>query len=432
MASTFAPDRPFAALRATPAQWRIALVVLILVIAALGAWRLVAQVEGERGIAPLANTGDFEVAGIKVNTTGKDAIEARENGWKEAQKQAWKVLYERTHDGEKAPELPESQLLSMVSAVVVEKEEIGPRRYVATLGVIFDRARTGEIFGTASSTARSAPLLTIPVVYQGGVGQLYEMRTPWQRAWAEHRDGESPIDYVRPYGAGGESLLLTAGQMGRRSRAWWRTILDEFGAANVVFPVARLERQFPGGPVKGTFTARYGADNRYLGTFTLTAQSEDELPAMLEQAVKRLDSLYAGALAEGKLKADKTLDIDNGGIDPDLLAALTAAVSEDGEGAEQPDAQAPNEPAPAPLQTAAPAISIAVQIATPDPASFDAALRALNSVPGVNSTTTSSLAIGGTSVMQVAYSGDIAALAGALRSRGWQVTQGTDALRISR
>lgn len=402
----------------------------VLVLAALAGWRVVAQVEGERGIAPLANTGDFEVGGLEVNVTGKTAKEAREKGWREAQKRAWQVLYERTHDGEKAPELPESQLQSMISAVVVEREQIGPRRYIATLGVIFDRARTGEIFGTGDSRARSAPQLVIPIIYQGGVGQLYEMRTPWQRAWAQHRNADSPIDYVRPYGGGGESLLLTAGQMGRRSRTWWRTILDEFGAANVVFPVARLERQWPGGPVEGTFTARYGADNTYLGSFTLRVESEDALPAMLAEAVTRMDALYARALADGKLRADKTLDVDQGGIDADLLAALTAAVgTEEGEG----EGASPARTQPAPPQTAQPGgISVAVQVATPDPGAVDAVLRGLNTTPGVTGAVMSSLAIGGTSVLQVSYSGDISALAAALRARGWQVTQGTDALRISR
>ncbi|AKM09186.1 hypothetical protein [Croceicoccus naphthovorans] len=431
MHSAHALSGPVEALRSI--RWKPIAVALALAILAMIAWRVVAQVEGERGIAPLASTGDFEVGGIEVNVTGDDAQDARENGWREAQRKAWEILYERTHDGEKAPNISDSQLESMISAVVVEKEAIGPRRYVATLGVIFDRARTGQTFGESSSVTRSAPMLVIPIVFQGGVGQLYEMRTPWQRAWAEYRNSESPVDYVRPYGGGGESLLLTAGQMSRRSRAWWRTILDEFGAANVVFPVARLERQWPGGPVVGTFTARYGADNTYLGSFTMRAESDDALPQMLTQAVGRLNSIYAQAFIDGKLGADKTLDIEQQGIDPDLLAALTAAAGGDADTGDAPAAEAPDSGTPAPLQTAAPqGISLTVQVTTPDPASVDAALRALNATPGVSSATMSSLAIGGTSVLQVGYAGDISALAAALRQRGWQVTQGADALRIAR
>ena len=40
--------------------------------------------------------------------------------------------------------------------------------------------------------------------------------------------------------------------------------------------------------------------------------------------------------------------------------------------------------------------------------------------------------IGGTSVLRVTFAGDLAALAEALRARGWQVTQGANALAISR
>ncbi|MDT1000481.1 hypothetical protein RNI08_32645, partial [Pseudomonas aeruginosa] len=73
--------------------------------------------------------------------------------------------------------------------------------------------------------AKSAPMLVIPVLYQGGAGSVFETRTPWQKAWADFRTGESVIDDVRPNGGGADSLLLTAGQVSRRSRNWWRLIL---------------------------------------------------------------------------------------------------------------------------------------------------------------------------------------------------------------
>lgn len=321
----------------------------------------------------------------------------------------------------------------MVSAVVVEREEIGPRRYVARLGVIFDRARAGELFGETGRMTRSAPMLVLPITYSGGVAQLYEMRTPWQRAWAGFRTAESPVDYVRPYGGGGESLLLNAGQANRRSRSWWRTILDEFGAADVLVPVARLERQWPGGPVVGTFTARHGPDNLYLASFTMTAADDSELPAMLQRAVRKMDAIYTDALAAGALKVDDTLNMEENGIDQSLIDALTRELAPAGPAA-SPDASATPAAQATPVQPspAATATRITVQVATPDPAALDAALGALGATPGVSGTTMGSLAIGGTSVLQVGYSGDIAALAAALKSRGWQVTQGTDALRISR
>jgi hypothetical protein len=80
-------------------------------------------------------------------------------------------------------------------------------------------------------------------------------------------------------------LILTAGQPGRRSRTWWRHVLDQFGAADVIMPEARLERQWPGGPVRGVFTARYGPDNQFIESFTLTANDEAGVPKMLAEAV---------------------------------------------------------------------------------------------------------------------------------------------------
>ena len=115
---------------------------------ALGA-ALIAQVGGDRGIIPVASSEDIEVRGIKVDVAGKNPEDARLNGWREAQKLAWEKLG--------GPDIPDSQLEGLVSAIVVEQERLGPRRYIATLGVVFDRARAGGLLGGEGARARSAP-----------------------------------------------------------------------------------------------------------------------------------------------------------------------------------------------------------------------------------------------------------------------------------
>ena len=97
-----------------------------------------------------------------------------------------------------ASRCPDSRLESLVSAIVVEQENIGPRRYVARLGVIFDRQRAGPLLGGGGDRARSAPMLLIPVTITGGTATTFETRNAWQRAWAEYQFGSSAIDYVRP------------------------------------------------------------------------------------------------------------------------------------------------------------------------------------------------------------------------------------------
>lgn len=400
---------------------------LALALLLIGPSRLLAQLEDERGIQPVATSSDIQVSGIEVETTGKDANEARMIGWKLAQRMAWAKL--------KGPGMADGQIEGMVTAVVIEREQIGPKRYVAKLGVVFDRERAGQYLvtdGGGSAKAHSAPLLVVPVLYSGGVAQTFEVRGPWQKAWAQFRPGATAIDYVRPSGAGGESLILTAGQPSRRSRLWWRTVLNQFGASDVIVPIARLERQWPGGPVRGTFTARYGPDNTYLGSFQLSANDEAGVDAMLAQALQRFDRIYADALAAGILKPDPTLYSEQQSMNA-ALAALSAAVQPTA--AEGPkaatDGEAPKVEASG-AATQGAAATYTVQFASPDAQAVDAALGAVRGAAGVRGAATSSIAIGGTSVMRVTYAGDLDGLAAALRARGWQVTVGSNALSIRR
>lgn len=396
-----------------------------------GGYALVAQVAGERGIAPTAASTDIEVKGISVDVQGKSAEDARTNGWREAQRKAWEKL--------KGPKLSDSQLQGLVSGVVIEREQLGPRRYIATLGVVFDRQRAGAYLGGAAQASRSAPLLLIPVQESGGAYITYEQRNPWQRAWAEFNPGASRIDYVRLSGGGGDSLLVNFGQTGRHSRGWWRSTLDQYGATDVLMAFARLDHQFPGGPVSGTFTARYGPDSRPLDTFTLKADSPEAVPAMLAQAVERMDQIFTGALASGKLRPDPSLRLGAGGaIDPAIQRLIeigraaqarksAAAAAAAGE-VPQIEAQTVTgaEPGEAPVR------NITVQFASPDAGAFDAAIGAVRTTGGVRGIGVTSTAIGGTSVMSVSFAGSLDELAAALEARGFNVRRGANALAISR
>ncbi len=407
--------------RISKSLWKYVLAVPLLV----GSGVLVhAQIEGpKRGIPPIASNGDFEVTGVIVNTTGKNAEEARRAGWEEAQRKAWSMLWAKTH-GSSGSSLSDSTLDGIVSAIIVEQEQIGPRRYIAKLGVSFDRARAGQLLGVKGVGRKSAPLLVIPVMYSNGSPYVFERQTPWQAAWAKFRTADSLIDYVRPFGGGGESLLLNAGQMERRSRTWWRVILDQFGAADVIYPIVRLEWQYPGGPIIGKFAARYGPENRFLGSFTLRAQNAEGIPIMMAEGVRKMDELMQQAFAAGRLRAEASLlleEIDEEDLEEleeeteaesaDPLAAAVDSVSGRAEG-EQASGPTPATPAQQ--------VTVNVQVSTPSPEAVDRAEAALRGIPGVRSVSTTSLALGGTSVMRVTFQGDPAALTAALQARGFR------------
>jgi hypothetical protein len=233
--------------------------------------------------------------------------------------------------------------------------------------------------------------------------------------------------------------------MDRRSRNWWRVILDQFGAADVVYPIVRLERQWPGGPVVGHFSARYGPDNRYLGSFELRAENSKGITTMLNEGIVKMDQLYQNAFASGRLRAEATLLLEDT-IDEEDLAKLeeeaarlkepepvksfadddpvAAAVDSVVDDPTKPKPE-PKEDKPKPDKQVVPPVApqqvtVSVQVSTPTPESVDRAEASLRSIPGVRSVSTSSLALGGTSVMRVTYQGDPAALKSALASRGFR------------
>lgn len=419
--------------------FKIKIAAIIAVVTMLAGTVVYAQLEGtERGVAPLASTGDFEVMGVKVDVYGDNAFDARKKGWEEAQREAWKMLYKRSQ-GSETKGLPDATLNTIVSAIIIEQEQIGPKRYIATLGVMFDRARAGSILGVGGRRLRSPPLLVLPIMWSGGSPQVFENRTEWQKAWARFNSGNSAIDYVRPYGSDSESLVLTAGQANRPNRRWWRNILDQFGAADVVIPIVRLTYGYPGGPVTGRFTARYGPDNRYIDSFTLKVGRSEDIPEMLDKGIARLDNIYASALTRGVLKTDKSLIIEDPfnleelDLDDFDLPADPAGEIIPGDGSVTAGADSGTEsPVEAPGTASAATSSISLQFDTPDVSAVGRGESAVRSIPGVTSASTSSLALGGVSVMSVIYRGDISALAQALRAQGWQVQQGAGALRISR
>jgi hypothetical protein len=194
-------------------------------------------------------------------------------------------------------------------------------------------------------------------------------------------------------------------------------LLDQYGAADIVMPELDLRRAYPGGPAVGIFTARYGPDNIFIGRFQLAARNSAEIPAMLAEGVRRLDLLFAQAFQQGLLRPDPSLVIIQPPLPP-MPPEQTEAVPTEEMGAQVPTAVT---------------TSFSVQVSTPDANAVQQAEVSVSHASGVTSAITTSLALGGTSLMRVTFTGDAAAFQAALQAQGWQVqvVSGTT-LRISR
>ncbi len=392
---------------------RISLTIgLASALALAGAGVVVAQGQGAGASAvPIDASGSFEVSGVQVDVHGKDADAARQGGWRIAQRKGWEMLSERL-TGKKST-LNDSALDALVTGIVVEREQIGPTRYVARLGVLFDRGKAGAILGVSTVVTRSPPMLLVPLEFSGGVGRVFERETAWSRAWNRFRSGGSTIDYVRLRGTGPDAVLVNAGQTLRRGRNWWRTILDQYGASDVLVAEVQLRREYPGGPIVGVFAASHGPDRRPITSFALRVDNSDSLDALLDAGIQRLDQAYQKALASGLLQTDSLLRTRPPAPKTEATEEETTAT-------------------PTPAATSAATASYTVQVETPSVAALNASESAVRSLPGIRSAATTSLALGGISVMRVSYDGSLASLRAALEARGWQVQEGPGVLRIRR
>ena len=374
---------------------------LSLLVAAAGISAVVyAQLESaDRGIAPLDTSGTLEIGGIHVDITASDAQTARFEGWRTAQRQAFRALWAKMHNApiSQAPNIPDETLDQIVSAISVEKDQIGPNRYIADLGVQFDRTKAAQFLGVeGGQVQRSVPMLLVPVTVTAGTATSVELRNAWQAAWAQFQTSQSSIDYVRISGNGTDPLLVNAAQTHRPGRGWWRNLLDVYGAQDILVTEVQLQRLYPGGPARARFIGRHGPDNQVIGGFTLTAPNSEAIPAMMAEGAKRMDHLFGNALAAGSLSRDPSLN-------------------------QQPPPPMPQLPEKPVVKATNIANSYQVQVTGADVNIYNFAMAHLRTLGGLESATPQLINPSGTSYVLVKYHGDIAQLAAALTGRGWTV-----------
>lgn len=390
---------------------RLAIPLMLLAAAAGVGGVLYAQLEsGDRGIAPLDTSNTLEIGGIHVDASGADPQAARYAGWRMAQREGFKALWAKMHnaDAGQAPGLPDGTLDQIVSSINVESEQIGPNRYIATLGVQFDRGRASPFLGVAGgAVSRSVPMLLIPVIVTAGTATSVELRNAWQRAWAQMRTSQSAIDYVRVSGMGGDPLLINAAQTSRPGRGWWRNLIEMYGAADILVAEVQLQRLYPGGPAKARFIARHGPDNEIIGGFSLTAPNSEGIPAMMADGARRMDELYVQALGAGRMQRDNSLDLPPPPALPELPPVPTKSV----------------------VQVAA-SNAVQVQVSGKNINFYNFAMAHLHTIAGVESATPQQINPGGTSYILVKYKGSIGQLAAALGGRGWIAEVAGTAVRI--
>jgi hypothetical protein len=178
-----------------PARWFSPIVAFVLA-AAAGFGGATAQV---------ASGNTYSIGGIDVDVTAADAIQARNQGIREAERRAVKLLVERMvapEDRARVPALDDRRLDSLVRGVEFAKERTASNHYVATLNVVFSaepvNAWLGEVgVHVVETVARRA--LVVPLWKDRNGVEPLDDRNAWRDAWAALDTSASavPLTVVR-------------------------------------------------------------------------------------------------------------------------------------------------------------------------------------------------------------------------------------------
>ncbi len=152
---------------------------------------LLALVAAEGAMAQAPSGSGYAVTGIDVDTTGPDAVQARQQGIREARRRAVRQLVDRMvapEDRAKVPQVDEAQLENMVRGIEFVRERSAPNRYIATLNVVFaPEPVKAWLSGAGVKVVEtvSRPALVVPLWKgKGGVEPLDD-RNAWREAWRQ-------------------------------------------------------------------------------------------------------------------------------------------------------------------------------------------------------------------------------------------------------
>lgn len=143
-------------------------------------------------IAQITVSGNaVTISGVDVDVTAADAIKAREQGIREAQGKAVKLLIERMvgpEDRAKVPPLQPGQLDGMVRGVEFAQERTTANRFIGTLNVVFaaepvKQWLAGAGIQLAETVARGA--LVVPLWKDKTGVEPLDDRNAWREAWSK-------------------------------------------------------------------------------------------------------------------------------------------------------------------------------------------------------------------------------------------------------
>jgi hypothetical protein len=155
--------------------------------------------------AQVTSGNAFTITGVDVDTTGADALKARDQAVREAKRRAVGMLIERMvapEDRKKVPPVDDARLEGMIRGVEFAKERSSANRFSGTLNVVFaaDQVKSWlSEAGVSVAETVARPALLIPLWKDKDGVEPLDDRNAWRDAWTKLDTSGSavPLTVVR-------------------------------------------------------------------------------------------------------------------------------------------------------------------------------------------------------------------------------------------
>ncbi len=188
----------------------------------------------------------FQVSGIAVDATAKDAVTARNQALLQGKEAGLERLLHRLVPAEEQTLLPAVGDLNVeryVQNFEITSEELSTTRYLAQLTVRYEPEAVRELLQSAAvsfAEVRSAPIVVLPL-YQGPDGaHLWPDDNPWWQAWEKNLDPERLLRLVLPLGDLEDISSLSVEQVQARDRAALVALANRYSSEDALVVTAQL------------------------------------------------------------------------------------------------------------------------------------------------------------------------------------------------
>jgi hypothetical protein len=246
---------------------------------------------------PAAAEEIFTVAGVEIDATGGNVVEARDKAIAMGQAKALGELWRNIVPSDQISRIPPvsgGALADFVEDFSVTGERRSDVRYIATLAVRFRPNVVRDFLSDhriAFAETRARPVVVLPVFGEGAQAVLWDDPNPWRDVWLDRADLVRLVPLVTPLGDLSDMAAVDVERALGGDALSLRAIAGLYDAERVLLAQARLSGDTANGQGVLELSTRLFAQGPDAGSSreTLRQQAPDSEAEFLARVAERID-----------------------------------------------------------------------------------------------------------------------------------------------